>query len=103
MAAKFQKLVTQDRVINQLQQNVEQVLNPLLGQPLNSGNILTSISLNSGSNTIDHKLGRKLQGWFTVRVRSSATIFDTQDSNPTPQLNLLLTASANVVVDLFVF
>jgi len=44
-----------------------------------------------------------LTGWNPTRIRASATIFDTQDSNQTPQLTLNLVASANVVVDLLVF
>lgn len=78
-------------------------LNPVLANPLVNGIILQSVSLVSGANTINHKLGRKLQGWIPVRVRSAATFFDTQDSNPMPALTLTLTASAAVVVDLYVF
>lgn len=79
------------------------ILNPLLGNPSLQSLVLTSIPLASGSNAINHGLGRKLQGWKIVRQRASATIYDTQDSNAQPTLTLLLTASAPVVVDLEVF
>lgn len=78
-------------------------LDPLLNFAPNKGLLLPNISLTTGANVVSHKLGRKLQGWIPVRVRASATLYDTQDSNQMPQLTLNLTASANVVVDLWVF
>lgn len=99
----FQKLTTTDRVVNQIQDNLGRTLNPLTNQPLNSGNILTSVTLVTGANSINHKLGRPLVGWFVTRIRASATLYDTQDTNKTPNLTLNLVSSANVVVDLFVF
>ncbi len=79
------------------------ILNPVIDNPLSSGIVLQSVSLNSGSNSVNHKLGRKLQGWFIVRQRAAASVYDTQDSNPTPDLTLNLVASAAVTVDLMVF
>ena len=78
-------------------------LNPLIALPTNQGSILQNVSLSTGSNTINHKLGRKLQGWWLVRKRAAASVYDTQDSNQMPSLTLLLTSSADVVVDIFVF
>lgn len=78
-------------------------LNPILALPISRGLILSKVALVSGSNTINHLLSRKLQGWFLVRQRASATIYDTQDSNLSPEITLLLTASGNVTVDIFVF
>lgn len=103
MIGKFQKITTSDRVINQIQDNITKVVNPLTNIPLNSGNLLTSVSLVSGLNTVNHKLGRALVGWFIVRQRAAASVYDTQDTNLTPTLTLNLSSSANVIVDLFVF
>lgn len=85
------------------QSNVANQLNPILRNPLTNTSILKEISLTTGSNTINHLLGKKLQGWYIVRQRSAASIFDTQDSNPQPQLTLTLTTSADVVCDVAVF
>ena len=79
------------------------VLNPLIANPSLNSIILNNIPLSSGANTINHRLGRKLTGWRIVRLRASATIYDTQDSNPSPNLTLLLTSSATVVADIEVF
>lgn len=79
------------------------LLDPLLGNPSVNSLILTEISLAIGSNSVNHTLGRKLTGWRVIRIRSAASIYDTQDSNQMPELTLLLTSSAAVVVDLEVF
>jgi hypothetical protein len=87
--------LAQDRWASQLE--------PIIAAPSNNSSILKSVSLATGSNTISHGLGRQLQGWSIVRLRGSATIYDTQDSNPTPALTLVLVASAPVSVDIEVF
>lgn len=78
-------------------------INPVLIQPILQGTILPNVVLSSGANVIPHRLGRNLRGWLVIRLRSSATFFDTQDTNQYPDLNLNLTASAGAVVDLLVF
>lgn len=105
--ARLFKVQTTDRVMNQLQDNIANLLEPtattVQESPLLSGKILEKVVLTTGSNTIQHTLGRPLKGWFIVRQRASATLYDTQDSNATPQVTLLLTASAGVTVDIYVF
>lgn len=78
-------------------------LNPVLALPQSSGVILKNVSLAIGDNTINHRLGRNLQGWQLIRVRAAATIYDKQDANQLKDLTLVLNSSAVVVVDLFVF
>jgi len=78
-------------------------LNPVLALPQSSGVILKNVRLAIGDNTINHRLGRNLQGWQLIRVRAAATIYDKQDANQLKDLTLVLNSSAVVVVDLFVF
>lgn len=78
-------------------------LNPVVNQPQSSGVLLKQVSLVAGDNTIDHRLGRNLQGWQLVRVRAAATIYDKQDTNQLQSRTLILNSSAPVVVDIFVF
>lgn len=78
-------------------------LNPIIALPQSSGILLKQVSLKTGDNTIDHKLGRNLQGWQLVRVRAAATIYDKQDNNQLQSRTLILNSSAPVVVDIFVF
>lgn len=79
------------------------VINPLLTNPLVNGLLLKNVSLINGSTQVNHKLGRKLQGWTVIRKRAAAEVYDTQDSNSMPELTLSLVSNANVLVDLYVF
>jgi len=91
------------RVINQLQDNIKTTTDPLTVNIQNDSTILTSISLATGSNIINHTLGRTLSGYNIVRQRALANIYDNQDHNKSPNLTLILISSAPVVIDLEVF
>ena len=86
-----------------LQTNWAIQLDPVIKLPTSQGLILKEVSLVTGTNSISHLLQRNLQGWYIVRQRAAATIYDTQDSNRLSNLTLTLTSSAPVVVDIFVF
>ena len=101
--ARVFKIQTTDRVMNQLQDNIANLLEPISDNVLLPGIILKNVALAVGSNTIQHQLGRLLLGWFIVRQRASASIYDTQDTNQSPTTTLLLTSSAVVKVDIYVF
>lgn len=94
---------TMDRSLGFAQQSQAQALNPLLKNPVTGGIILEKVSLSVGSNTIPHKLGRKLVGWMLVRLRSGSSIYDNQDANTSPEISLVLVSSAAAVVDIYVF
>lgn len=79
------------------------LLDPILDQELSKASLLKNVSLAPGSNTINHKLGRKLQGWIITRQRASGAFYDLQESNQMPDLTLVLNSSATVVVDILVF
>lgn len=89
--------------LSRIQDNVARALDQAATQPILNGVLLSSVALAVGSNIVNHGLGRTLRGWIPVRLRASATVYDTQDSNSTPALTLLLTASAAVTADLWVF
>jgi len=101
--ATFPLVQTEDRNINQLQRNIANALNPVLANPTVSGTIIENVELAVGSNIVDHKLGRKLQGWVIVRKRAAADIYDTQDTNTQPTRTLLLVSDAEVMVDIYCF
>lgn len=79
------------------------ILDPLTTNPVLNGIVLKQIELTTGLNTINHKLGRKLQGWLIVRKRASSDVYDVQDANTMPQLTLQLQASAPASVDIYVY
>jgi hypothetical protein len=79
------------------------LLDPVIANPLQSGQLLTGIPLASGTNTINHGLGRQLRGYFIVMNSASATFYDNQSTNQMPQLTLILNSSAPTTVSLYVF
>lgn len=78
-------------------------LNPVLGNPLVNGQILTGLTLTSGKNVISHGLGRKLQGYLVILNSASTTFYDSQQTNSMPDLTLILNASGATTVSLYVF
>ena len=101
MALAIYKSADQNQML--MQNNWSRQLNPLLANPANQSLILKEVSLLSGSNVINHRLGQKLQGWKIVRQRAAASIYDNQDANQSPQLTLVLVSDNPVLVDIEVF
>lgn len=75
-------------------------INPVLANAVVNGQMLKSVQLASGANTINHKLDRQMQGWFITDVNAAATIYRSQPFNTK---TLTLTSSAPAVVDIWVF
>ena len=79
------------------------ILNPVIANPLTQGHMLSQVPLVIGTNIINHKLNRKLQGWFIVGINGVANIYDNQATNQMPQLTLSLTSDAAVTANIWVF
>lgn len=97
------RVQTENREVNQLQSNIISSLQSVIQNQLVNGRVIKDQKLTVGSNTINHGLNQTLQGWIIVRKRASSDIYDEQDSNKTPALTLILHASADVTVDIYVF
>lgn len=93
-------LLPQGLTLPQLSTKWASILNVLLANPQLNRSVLQNQVLASGRNVVNHKLGRPLQGWNTSRIRASATFYDAQDSNLTPDLTLVIFSSAPVTVDI---
>ena len=78
-------------------------LDPVISNPLVQGQLLTGVALINGTTVVNHKLGRKLQGWMLAGINAAATVYDNQATNQTPQLTLSLTSNAVCTVNLWVF
>ncbi len=93
----------QQLTYEQLQTRWASMINPVLSSPIVNGLQLDNIALLTGDNVINHRLGRKPQGYIVVRKNAQAGIFDTQDTNQMPQLTLNLTSDADVTVSLWIY
>lgn len=96
-------MLPQKQPLELMQTSWAQQLNPVIANQLLNGILLKNQVLTTGTNIINHKLGRNLQGWIPTRVRASATFYDTQDNNQSPNLTLVIVSSANCTIDLWVF
>lgn len=72
----------------------------MLSDPTNKGLILTGITLESGDNIINHKLGRVPQGWVVVDTTAAISPYRSQPLNAT---TLTLNVGATATVSLWVF
>jgi hypothetical protein len=78
-------------------------LNPLLASPVANPSIISSIACVNGDNVISHKLGQTLTGYIVILNSASATFFDKQNTNPSPDRTLILNSSAATTISLLVF
>ncbi len=91
---------TPDRILSMLQTKWSSELNPVLASPLLAGNLLQEVSLISGATVINHKLGRRLTGWFIVDINAAASIYRSAAKN---DKTLTLTSNAVAIADIWVF
>lgn len=99
------KLVqSSDRIIQQIQLNIQEVVDPLTKNNLLSGVFIKNVQLKAGiTNIVPTTINRNVIGYLVTRLNAGSLIWDTQDSNPTPTQNLQLMCSVDVTVTLYIF
>jgi hypothetical protein len=75
-------------------------LNNVLANPLTNPVIIEEIKLVTGENTINHTIGRQLQGWFLTDLNAPVSVYRSQPLNP---LTLTLTSSGPATCNIVVF
>lgn len=75
-------------------------LNPIVNSPSSNLSVLKNVSLITGANTINHLLGRTMQGWFFVDINAAITYYR---SKPLNDLTLTLTCSGPAIASIGVF
>lgn len=75
-------------------------IDPVLGNVLLQGNLLTGIQIFNGTNVINTKLQRLQQGWIIVDQDAQAEIYRSAAFN---DLTLTLTSSKACTIALWVF
>jgi hypothetical protein len=95
----LRKLKFQDREVTALQDNVTLVLNQVTKKVVIDGVQLTAISLTTGSNRINHTLGRQPLGWIVTDINAAVVPYRTAwDAN-----TITLVATGSVTVSIWVF
>jgi hypothetical protein len=92
----------QKLTFDQLQTKWASQINPVLSNLLVQGQLLQNQMLITGSNAINHKLGRTPNGWFVVSPQSAAVVHQNA-YQPNSDLILTLTSSGSLTCDLWVF
>ena len=88
----FKKVGTKDADLQKVQQNVENAITTIIRKEIVDGVLIKNVCLTPGiSNEIKHGLGRSPLGWFIVRKRADARIWDVQDFNKNPSKTLSIT------------
>lgn len=68
MARGLKTETTNNRQVNQIQQNTKTALSPILNSPFGSGVLLENVVINANQNTVVQTgLGRPARGWIIVR------------------------------------
>ena len=76
------KLNSRTADLNQVQNNVEEVLTPVINSAIIDGVLLKDLCLIAlKPNLIKHKLGRTPLGYVVIRKRADSRIWDVQDHN----------------------
>tara|TARA_R100000963_G_C4565496_1_gene52523 strand:+ start:161 stop:466 length:306 start_codon:yes stop_codon:yes gene_type:complete len=100
--AEWTRRVTDDPVLEEIQDRLAPNMRAIESNPLNKGVLLKNKTVD-GETDILHGLGRAPLGWFITRQKSYTLIKDAQDSNKTPKKTLTLVSASSVTIDLWVF
>lgn len=93
---------TDDKDLSLMQTSWKSSIDPVITNPLVNGVLQKGIKLSAGVNSVNHKLGRNLQGYIIVGMHGNySQIYDTTSLNPS--LTLSLNSSVDVVIDLYCF
>jgi hypothetical protein len=104
MIEPFRRIRTANDELRQLQDATAVVFASLAGRSLIDGVLIKDLAFTASvEKTVNHFLGREIEGWLVVKKNATADIWDGQATNPTPTRTLRLTASADVTISLWVF
>lgn len=100
----FKKVFLSDPLQAQFQSNVESALYPVMKFPILSGHQIDGITITAGTDSVvNHQLGQTLQGYFIVKNSAASQVYDGQSTNAKANQTLILRASANTTVSVWVY
>jgi len=102
--ANYQTLNFNNQELSQMQSKVKAAFDNINANLFLSGSILAGVSLTSGSNVVNHKLGRRISGYIVVSSSVASTFNDNISlGSDALQSSVTITASASTTVSLWVF
>jgi hypothetical protein len=103
MAKFFRKVLGGDVASTRMQSNVGQAVDTMLKSPLVEGRLIENVALTTAAINVEHKLGRKLQGYMVVQQNAGFIVFDAIVATTDTALYLPLKATGVCTVSLWVF
>lgn len=109
MATRFKRLVLNPREsvvgfhLTQVQDNISLSLLQIQNSEFQNGVFVEVSLLSASDNVVNHGLGRVVQGWTVIRKDARADVWDSSATNNFPDKQIILSASANVKVKLYLF
>lgn len=99
----FTQIWSGEQEVTRLQSHIKTTLNPLLELPISDGILIKNLTINTSDTLIDHKLGRKPEGFLITRLRTNAVIYESATSNDEDNRMIILIASATATADIYFF
>lgn len=109
MAIKFRpvslpaKVYSGDRIVEQIQDSVADSLRSVQQSPILNYNLIELFVSPSVDIKVLHKLNRKLSGYAIHRADADVRVWESATTNPNPDKQLILRASAAANITLYVY
>lgn len=98
----FRRIRTDNSDIQKLQDSTDETFRSFQKKEILEGRLLEDVAIVSGTaKIVQHKMGRALRGWIIAGKDADARVWETPST--TPRSSLILNASANVTVNIWVF
>lgn len=102
MIPAFRPISSQSRELQRLQDSLRKLFNALLSKQVIDGRLISGVAITSGAALeVNHGLGHAPRGWVVAGRNANATVWET--ASDTPNATLVLNASADVTINLWLF
>ena len=100
----FKKINVKDKDLSTVQRNIEEFANQFSSAPSLSGKLIKGVLLKFGEKTtLGHGLGRPPVGWDIIYKNNSADIWAEDEDQTRSSTQLVLSTSADVVVNIIIY
>ena len=99
----FTQIWSKEQEVTRLQSHLKTVLNPLLELPISDGVLIKDLTVNTTDTLIEHKLGRKPEGFLITGLKSNSVIYESATANDEAASLIILIASATATADIYFF
>ena len=99
----FTQIWSKEQEVTRLQSHLKTVLNPLLELPISDGVLIKDLTVNTTDTLIEHKLGRKPEGFLITGLKSNSVIYESATANNAAARLIILIASATATADIYFF